>query len=383
LSGGRVTLGGGVSATFSCTRSSQSDAGGCADDVGFFNYTDYEHSALRMLRVDFTGSVKAGEHVTLLGEVRSENIDTLRPYALYVRVRPWSARAFALQVGRVPPVFGSFTRRSYPSENLLIGYPLAYQYLTSLRADALPATADELLRMRGRGWLSSFSVGSPVPDRGLPVVSAARWDTGVQGQVATDTIDVALAVTTGTLANPLVRDDNSGKQIAGRIAFHPVPGLIVGVSGAHGAFLGRGAALDAGVEATSQYAQTAWGTDLEYSRGYALVRFEAIVSDWRLPPVGRPTIDEPLRAVSSLVEGRYKIRPGLYAAARVDRLGFSEITGTERRDNWDAPVTRVELGGGYSLHRNLLIKLSVQRNVRETTTRSKLTFGAVQAAYWF
>jgi hypothetical protein len=87
--------------------------------------------------------------------------------------------------------------------------------------------------------------------------------------------------------------------------------------------------------------------------------------------------------VSSLIEGRYKIRPGLYAAARVDRLGFSEITGTGRRDNWDAPVTRVEIGGGYSLHRNLLIKLSVQRNVRETTARSKLTFGAIQAAYWF
>jgi hypothetical protein len=43
----------------------------------------------------------------------------------------------------------------------------------------------------------------------------------------------------------------------------------------------------------------------------------------------------------------------------------------------------VEIGGGYSLHRNLLIKLSVQRNVRETTARSKLTFGAIQAAYWF
>ena len=36
--------------------------------------------------------------------------------------------------------------------------PLGYQYLTSLRYDALPASADELLNMRGRGWLSSFSI---------------------------------------------------------------------------------------------------------------------------------------------------------------------------------------------------------------------------------
>jgi hypothetical protein len=38
----------------------------------------------------------------------------------------------------------------------LIGYPLAYQYLTSLRADSLPLNANELIAMRGRGWLSSY-----------------------------------------------------------------------------------------------------------------------------------------------------------------------------------------------------------------------------------
>ena len=32
-----------------------------------------------------------------------------------------------------------------------------------------------------------------------------------------------------------------------------------------------------------------------------------------------------------LVEGRYKIRPGLYAAARFDHLGFSKVTGTPDR----------------------------------------------------
>ena len=380
---GRLTIGGDVSAAFGCGHSTAPGVPACAEDIGFFNYTDYEHSALRMVRIDIAGSLKAGERLTFLGEVRAENADTLEPYALYLRIRPWSTRAFALQVGRVPPVFGSFARRPYPSENLLIGYPLAYQYLTSLRADALPATADELLRMRGRGWLSSFSVGNPVPDHGVPLVSTARWDTGIQGQVASDIADVAVSVTTGTLANPLVRDDNAGKQLAGRLALHPVPGLIAGFSGARGAFIDRHAAAAAGVEATSEYAQTTWGSDVEYSFAYFLVRFEAIVSEWRLPQVFAPAIDEPLRAVSTLVEGRYKIRPGLYAAARVDHLGFSDITGTARRDSWDAPVTRVEIGGGYSLQRNLLIKLSAQRNTRETALRSGLTFGAAQVVFWF
>jgi len=383
LADGRLTIAGGVSATFSCAQSSAPGAGDCADDTGFFNYTDYEHSALRMVRFDIGASLKAGERLTVLGELRSENIGIFQPYALYVRFKPWAVRGFALQVGRLPPTFGTFARRSYPSDNLLIGYPLAYQYLTSLRADALPATADELLRMRGRGWLSSFSVGNPAPDRGVPLVSASRWDTGVQAHVGSQTVDATVSVTMGTLANPLVKDDNAGKQVSGRLAFHPGPGLLVGVSAAHGAFVAQSALTRAGIDPSGGFGQTAWGGDVEYSRDYFLVRFEAIVSDWRLPVVMVPIITLPLRATSTSAEGRYKIRPGFYAAARVDHLGFSEVSGTGRRDNWDAPVTRVEVGGGYSLQRNLVIKVSFQQNKRESAVRPKLTLVTAQANFWF
>src|SRR5213075_574688 len=98
----------------------------------------------------------AGDHVAVLGDVRSENAfedgfhaERPRAYALYVRIRPWPSRAVDIQAGRVPPTFGAFSRRTYATDNFLIGYPLAYQYLTSLRADSLPADADELLRMQG------------------------------------------------------------------------------------------------------------------------------------------------------------------------------------------------------------------------------------------
>ena len=206
-------------------------AGPCAEDGGFFNYTDYNHSLLRAVRVDLSASVKAGSHVSFLTEFRTENLSRPQPYALYVRVRPWKDRRVDIQAGRIPPTFGAFSRRTYPSDNPLIGYPLAYQYLTSLRPDALPANADELIRMRGRGWLSSFSVGNPTPAAGLPLVDVLNWDTGVQVHAATDVIDAALSVTAGTLSHPLVRDDNRGRQVSGRVALQPVPGLIIGASG--------------------------------------------------------------------------------------------------------------------------------------------------------
>ena len=139
LGDGLLTVGGSLSATMG------------SDDPGFFNYTDYEDSTLRMLRLDLTASLRAGSHVSLLGEVRSQNAGAPEAYALYLRIRPWTKRRFDLQIGRVPPTFGAFPRRSYEAENPLIGDPLAYQYLTSLRPDAVPASADELLQMRGRG----------------------------------------------------------------------------------------------------------------------------------------------------------------------------------------------------------------------------------------
>ena len=219
---GRVTLGGDASATFGCATT----GGGCGDDSGFFNYSDYEHSTLRMVRVDVSASVKASGHLSILSEVRGENGERPRLYALYARLRPWEKRGFDVQIGRIPPTFGAFARRTYANDNILIGYPLAYQYLTSLRSDAIPANPDELLVMRGRGWLSNFSVGNTSPDRGLPIASAFLWDTGIQVHAATPVVDVAAAVTTGSLSHPLVGDDNAGKQVAGRVALRPAAGLV-------------------------------------------------------------------------------------------------------------------------------------------------------------
>jgi hypothetical protein len=381
---GRVTIGGDVSATFACSDAANSTSRVCGDDTGFFNYSDYEHSTLRLFRVDVTAAVKATDRLSVLAEVRSEDVGRVRPYALYVRLTPWSSRTFDIQAGRVPPTFGAFARRSYAADNLLIGYPLAYQYLTSLRPDALPANADELLRMRARGWLASYSIGNLAADRGLPLVSAFRWDTGVQLHAAHKIMEAAVAVTTGSLANPLVADDNAGKQLAGRFVLRPAAGLILGVSGAQGPYLTRGSTQSAGVEGNNRnYTQTAWGADAEYSRDYYLVRVETIVSDWRLPLVSAPTIGLPLRATSVLVEGRYKIRPGLYAAARFDHLGFSTIEGTARTAEWDAPVTRYELGGGYSLLRNLTIKASFQHDTRPAGRTQALKLGAAQVVFWF
>lgn len=379
---GRVTVAGDVSVSYSCAHSATSS--GCGEDLGYFNYGSYSQSVLRNFRANVSAAVKAGERLSFLTEIRTDNLRRPEPYALYVRFRPWPARGFDLQAGRIPPTFGAFARRPYPTDNILIGYPLAYQYLTSLRTDALPASADELIRMRGRGWLSSFTVGDPSPKAGLPIVNGLRWDTGVQAHAGGERLDAAVSVTTGTLANPLVRDDNAGKQVSARVAAQPVQGLLLGVSGARGPYAARAAALSAGLSSTDRsITQTAWGGDIEYSRGYYLVRAEAVLSEWRLPALLAPVIDRPLRALATSVEGRYKLRPGLYAAARWDHLGFSTITGSAGPAAWEAPVTRLETGVGYTVQRNVLLKVAFQHNTRAGGRVPRNVIGAAQLVYWF
>ena len=225
IAGGHIVLGSEVSATFA------------PEDPGFFNYTSYEFSALRNLRLSVSTEIRASDRVQVLGEVRLDQGRVLEAYGLFVRVRPWPARRFDIQVGRVPPTFGAMSRTAYGSTNLLIGQPLAYQYLTSIRPDALPGTPDDLLRMRARGWLSRFPVGNNVDAPGLPLVNTSRWDTGVQVHGLAGMIEWTGAVTAGSLSDPRFRDNNGGRQVAGRAVVRPAAAMVFGISAARGAWL--------------------------------------------------------------------------------------------------------------------------------------------------
>ena len=95
LAGGHLVLGAEVTATVA------------PEDPGFFNYTSYEFSALRNLRMGVSAEVRANDRIQVLGEVRLDQGRVLEAYGLFVRVRPWPARRFDIQAGRIPPTFGA------------------------------------------------------------------------------------------------------------------------------------------------------------------------------------------------------------------------------------------------------------------------------------
>jgi hypothetical protein len=368
--GGRGVLSGDLSASFA------------PEDPGFFNYSDYEHSTLRTLRLGVAASFRVTDRISLLADLRTENLERVSPVALFARIQPLPGQRLTLQVGRIPPAFGSAARRTYGTDNPLIGTPLAYQYLTSLRPDAIPASAAELISMRGRGWLSSYSIGEAAPDRGVPLVSSFTYDTGAQLTAGWRIIEITAAVTTGTLSSPRVADDNAGKQLGGRLTAAPATGLLVGVSFARGPFLSRRAVDASGMDDKEGYTQTAHGVDIEYSRGHWIVRGDAVFSAWRIPFATEARIAT-LRAAAAAAEARWAFMPGAYAAARIEHLAFSEIATPEGLRAWDAPVSRLEAGGGYYIQRNVVARLALQLNRREAgrVTRARLLAG--QLHIWF
>jgi hypothetical protein len=387
LANGTLTVAAEVAATIGARDDAAPPA--CPPDCGsFFNYTDYQHNALRMFRVSLSGAWRPSRRFALLTEIRSEDVETFRAYALYFRVRPWASRPFDVQVGRIPPVFGAYSRHVYGPDNWLIGQPLAYQYLTSLRPDAIPASADDLLIMRGRGWKANYPVGSPTFAPGVPIISAYQWDVGIEASVNTRQIEAAAALTSGTLSNPRADDDNGGRQISTRLGWKPVIGLMVGASYAHGEWLNGGLrnGLSSVLQPDARFPQEAFGIDAEYSRDYWLVRGEFIRSRWRLPALSSPFIDGPLDATTAFVESRYRFTPRLFAAARLDGLTFSRISGNvfdRTPTTWDAPVSRLEVGGGVYIQRNLSVRAVVQRNWRDGGLVHNRTFVSGQIAYWF
>jgi hypothetical protein len=373
---GRLTLGGDATAT-----------AGPADTDAFFNFTNYDQNALRAAQVRLVGEWRLSSTVSFLGELRAESGAGVDGAAWYLRWHPSAARAFDVQVGRIPPVVGLFAREPYGRDNLLIGAPLAYQYLLSLRPDALPASTDDLIRMRGRGWEPSFPIGSSALAPGIPIVSAFRWDTGAEAHWHAGRADVAGAVTRGSASVPAVgRDVNGGETWSGRVAVSGPGGLTVGVSGARGPWIQSStlSLLPASLRAPDT--QTLLGLDVEFGWGRWLVHGEELRSVFDMPIVDATNPEVRLAAWSGYLEARYRLHPRWQVAGRVEQLDFSTIQGTlngGRATTWDAPVERLSADIGYRVERQLEIRAGWQMNWRDGGRVTKRGYPALQLLFWF
>ena len=157
-------------------------------DPGYFNEADYRRNLLRLLRLNVALEFRA--HDKIVFNRKTSYRDPLRQLgcaralrALYMRVRPWAERDLDFQIGRIPPVFGAFARRRYNLDNPLIGSPLAYQYPTTVRADAAPEILDQLIAFRGHNVKTRYPIGDPSVMAGLPLVNPLIPETLLESEL--------------------------------------------------------------------------------------------------------------------------------------------------------------------------------------------------------
>jgi hypothetical protein len=357
------------------------------DHDAFFNYTNYDQNSLRGAQLRLVGEWRIAASLSFLGELRADNGAGVQAAAWYLRWHPSRTHALDIQVGRIPPVIGLFARQPYGRDNLQIGAPLAYQYLLSLRPDALPSTADDLIRMRGRGWEPSFPVGATNVAPGMPTISASKWDTGAEVHWHAGLIDAAGAVTRGAFAAPAAFDDrNTGSTWSGRLAVDAVPGLTIGVSGGRGPWANASALALESPSSRTANTQTVVGGDFSFGAGHWLVRGEELRSTFDVPLPGASIVAQPLHVTSGYLEGRYRFRPRWQVAGAVDYISFSTISGTlngARPTTWDAPVQRVSANLGYRATSRIDVRIGWQMNWRDGGRVLARGYPALQLLAWF
>lgn len=282
----------------------------------------------------------------------------------------FGSEALYAKVGLIPSPFGNYGQRStYFNQNPLIGVPAMWHYKTPLPSDGRVDNETLLARK----WADT---------RSIPPAYDACWDTGVSLHYESGWIEALVAITQGTLSNPMAYD-NDGYQGVVTAGLHPTPGFRFGGSYAIGPWIAPSAATASAYDESSiqlagttpersvtsdhneeypgeteAFLATAVGGYAEYSFAYLQLHSEVIWEQWEMPFLRENTID----LLSGYLEASYKLSPQWYLAARVDRVQYSKIVnpadGLEQ--TWGFDLNRIELGIDYRVIREGFIRLDYQ-----------------------
>jgi hypothetical protein len=283
------------------------------------------------------------------------NVDTLQAFIGYSVQR--GQTAMVIKAGRLTSAFGSFPLRYDDAENFLLDQPLSYITDVPLRHDQLPCgTAD--LRAQFYGFVANSCGGTRGGGPGL-VPATLYGLPGIEADFSISKLDARVQVTSGSPASPqsLTRAGQYAQWTAGG-GYSIRQGFRIGVSGFRGPYLDQNlsALLPPGTTVRS-YPASAAGIDTQWARGR-----------WRLnAELQRFWFDSPKFTVSpsftsGYVEAKSVITPRLYLSTRAGWLSTGRVSDTSgaSASSFAPALSSYELGGGYWLGRNELIKASYE-----------------------
>lgn len=305
---------------------------------------------LRLITDVFVGDRLYGlfELRTDRGEAPNDAPVEVRVEQLFVRVALPLPGRMQLQVGKFAGPIGGYPARHHTEDDPLIRPPLMYDYHTIIDPAAAP------------GALAGFQGWKDDPVRrpaGVPVIWGVPYPWGAILAAGAGKLDVRVGVTS---AAPSSRPelwgfdtDQFGRgSVVAAASYAVVPELRVNAYYSRGSYLDelRQGTLPPGAE-LDDFFQEILGAEAVFARGPATVRAEAFSDRWNVPNIG-----DDVRDLSYSIEGKLKLTPGLFAAARFGEIRFNELAGPTGAERWDHNIRRLQFGAGYRLLRNTEIR---------------------------
>jgi hypothetical protein len=277
-----------------------------------------------------------------------ENFD-YRLDEYFLRWTPLKNSLVNVQAGKFATVVGNWVQRHDSWQNPLITAPLPYENLTVASDHYIASSRTRFLRWRQ--W-------ADLKDDWLPILWGPVYASGAAVLGTIGKFDYAFDAKNGALATrPDDWDPNERiwkePTFSGRIAYHPSPAWVHGVSVSTGPYLQEieVGTLPPGRE-LSDYYQSTLGYDVSYSRGHWQAWGELFLSRFDVPNVGHADL------LSYYLEAKYKLTSNLYAAARWNQQFSGTIANdVGGREEWDRDMVRVDLALGYRFTRHLQTKL--------------------------
>ena len=253
------------------------------DDIAFFNYTDYEHNALRVVRLRLMAEWRAASALSFVGEVRTEVVDRRRrvgalpPVAAVDgprRRRPGRARTdpdWRVSPARVRPCERRHRMAAGVSIPRLAAAGCAARDGGRSSADARPRLA---------AVVSHRFAGAPAGRLADQRVALGHRRADQRGRCG-GSHSPARSLK-GRRRVPSVRDRTPGLGWSGRASFVLPAGVVIGASGGTGNWIHRQVLDQASLEGAAA-TQSVVGVDAEAGRGHWLLRTEWFHSAFTLP----------------------------------------------------------------------------------------------------
>jgi hypothetical protein len=316
--------------------------------------------------------------------LRDTSAARIRLYGAYFLHQVFADRTLYVQAGKIPTPQGTWGPRTYSDQNPLIGVPLMYMWQSTLYTTQMPVDLDDLVSRKGTGQF-----GSTYEDEGgvrgtdgprMLVLYDNCWHDGAAVLGIERGIEYQIAVTTGAPGSPITGiDDNDELALHARLGWAPVPEIVLRASWGRGAYLSRAVRdyLPSG-RTVNDYHQQLWMGSMELSRGHWIFHGEAVYNQ-----LETPLTEDGLDSWSAYADLTWKFAVGWSAALRFDTLRYGEVPTSGGRTAWDQDVDRWEIGVGYDVTRDFLLKAVVQSTDVGDGFGIDTTIPAVQAVVRF